>query len=109
MATYIDTSVWSALLDQPGRDALTSSWDQDVDRVSSALLEAECVTVLRRAASQQPSDSSGRFLEERLFMLDRFVEGITLKYVDSDRLTRGSAPSPLRGGDPAGVGPGRPR
>ena len=83
MPSYYDSSVLLAgLLDQPGREDLVPLWDEEEDRVSSILLEAECVTVLRRAATLQPRKDAGAFLASRLERLDAYLKGIALRSVD---------------------------
>ena len=55
MPTYYDSSFLLApLLGQAPGDALARLWDQETARVSSVILEAECVTALRRAAATMP-------------------------------------------------------
>ena len=84
MPSYLDSSVllgW--LLGQPGSVLLDGIWEGQDDRVSSVLLEAECVTVLRRVAALQPAREQKRFLSSRLEALDRCLDGIHLQNVDS--------------------------
>lgn len=85
MRSYYDSSILlAALLNQAGKEALVACWDRDLDRVSSVFLEAECVTVLRRASAIQRPGTAERFLADRLALLDRYLEAITLKDVDAE-------------------------
>ncbi len=85
MPTYFDSSILlAALLDQPGKEALVPLWDNEPERVSSVLTEAECVTVLRRVAKAQPAELAEAFLDARLEMLDRYLDGISLMGFDGE-------------------------
>lgn len=85
MPAYFDSSILLAgLLDQPGSDVLVPLWDKEPARVSSILIETECVTVLRRAAALQPPDMAAAFLASRLELLDRYLAGIALVDLDSE-------------------------
>ena len=87
MPFYFDSSViLCSLLQQPGADAVVGIWESQSERVSSILLEAECVTVLRRAASLQPARNARRFLSLRLDALDELLKGIHLRNVDAEVL-----------------------
>lgn len=85
MPAYFDASVLLAsLLQEPGQARLIPLWDDEPTRVSSILLEAECLTVLRRAAASQPVTESAAFLTVRLQLLDDYLAGITLKNHDDE-------------------------
>lgn len=85
MPGYYDSSfLLTSLLDQPGRDQLVACWDDEPIRVSSILLEAECLTVLRRAAASQPAPVAPTFLALRLRLLKQYLAGVTLKDHDNE-------------------------
>ena len=85
MPSYYDSSfLLATLLDQPNPAKLVPLWDQEVIRVSSILLEAECVTVLRRVAAQLPPAAAARFLAGRLDLLEQYLTGMTLKNHDAE-------------------------
>lgn len=98
MPAYFDSSILlAALLDQPGREILVPLWDNETARVSSILIEAECVTVLRRAAAIQPPDMAETFLSLRLKLLDRYLDGVALIDLDGE-IVRCLRKEPLLGG-----------
>ena len=71
MPTYYDASFLLAGLlepDQPDHHAL---WDDEPVRFGSTLLEAECVTVLRRVAAANQKSGSVELLSARLECLER--------------------------------------
>ena len=85
MASYYDSSfLLATLLDQPNSAKLVPLWDQEAIRVSSILLEAECVTVLRHVAAQLPPAAAARFLAGRLDLLEQYLTGVTLKNHDAE-------------------------
>jgi predicted nucleic acid-binding protein len=78
MPAYVDSSVVLSLLigDAHARRA-EELWHADLERVSSVLLEVECVTVLRRVAEPEQR----RAVEQRLAAA---LEEVTLKPLDED-------------------------
>lgn len=81
MPAYFDSSVLLSLLLGDGNAAAAKAlWHDELDRVSSTLLDAECTTVLRRAA---PSLEAAE-LEAALAQLGLALEEVTLKPVDED-------------------------
>lgn len=87
MPCYFDSSVvLNVLLQQPEAAKWTEVWDRETNRLSSILLEAECITVLRRAAALQPKRDAGRFLAAQLEALNAALKGITLRTIDEEVL-----------------------
>ena len=85
MPGYYDSSfLLASLLDQPGRDKLIPLWDDEPIRVSSILLEAECLTVLRRAAASQPAAAGEPFLALRMDFLEQYLAAVSLKNHDEE-------------------------
>ena len=85
MPGYYDSSfLLASLLDQPGRDKLVPLWDDEPTRVSSILLEAECITVLRRVAASQPAAGAEPFLSLRMRYLDQYLAVVSLKNHDEE-------------------------
>ncbi len=85
MPGYFDSSfLLASLLDQPGRDKLVPLWDDEPTRVSSILLEAECITVLRRVAASQPAADAEPFLSLRMRYLDQYLAVVSLKNHDEE-------------------------
>ena len=85
MPGYYDSSfLLASLLDQPGRDKLVPLWDDEPIRVSSILLEAECLTVLRRAAASQPAGDGESFLALRMNFLEQYLAAVNLKNHDEE-------------------------
>lgn len=87
MATYFDSSaVLEVLLGDARSDRIIACWADDGDRVSSILLEAECVTVLRRIEQEGRALRSSANTRKRLEALERYLAGVTIREVDSDVL-----------------------
>ena len=87
MATYFDSSaVLEVLLGDARSDRIIDCWADDSDRVSSILLEAECVTVLRRIEQEGRALRSSANTRKRLGALERYLAGVTIREVDSDVL-----------------------
>lgn len=88
MPAYYDSSfLLASLLNQPTSAKLIPLWDDEPARVSSILLEAECITVLRRVAAVQAAAAASAFLASRVGVLDQYLAGVTLKNHD-DEVTR---------------------
>lgn len=80
MPTYFDSSVvLSLVLGDAHVERARSLWSEDVERVSSILLEVECLTVLRRA--KLTTQASRRVANERL---DIALAEVTIKPLDHD-------------------------
>jgi predicted nucleic acid-binding protein len=87
VATYFDSSaVLEVLLGDTRSDRIIDCWADDGDRVSSILLEAECVTVLRRIEQEGRALRSSANTRKRLEALERYLAGVTIREVDSDVL-----------------------
>lgn len=78
MPAYFDSSVLLSLVvgDEHAQRA-RAIWHEELERVSSTLLHVECMTVLRRAVSEE----NRREAEQRL---STALEEVTLKPVDRD-------------------------
>lgn len=63
-------------------------WDHDPIKFSSSLLEAECVTVLRRVAATRPSLEATEFLGIRLEWLDHCLASIHMVSLNNEVLRR---------------------
>lgn len=87
MPSYIDASVVIAILrgeaSAPVAEALWSAADS---RVSSLLLRAECVTVLRRAASLVPGPQRAAWRVAARARLNGMLEAVMLKTFDDSVL-----------------------
>ncbi len=80
MPTYFDSSVVVSLyVDEPLSARAGELWRAGEDRVSSSLLQVECINALRRASSGGRAIAPGA--ESRLAAL---LEEVTLKQVDDD-------------------------
>jgi predicted nucleic acid-binding protein len=82
MAAYFDSSVLlSLLLGDSHAQRAQQLWHAEFDRVSSILLDIECVTVLRRVTSTSLGSAQRKAVEERLTLA---LDEVTLKPVDGD-------------------------
>jgi predicted nucleic acid-binding protein len=80
MPTYFDSSVVVSLfVDEPLSARASAMWLADEDRVSSSLLQIECINALRRASSEGRAIARGA--EPRLGTL---LDEVSLKQVDDD-------------------------
>jgi predicted nucleic acid-binding protein len=87
MATYFDSSaVLEVLLGGAQAERVAACWDQETDRVTSILLEAEAVTVLRRLQTAGRRKVSGIAVAARLAALDEYLRSMTIQEVDWDVL-----------------------
>ncbi len=91
---FFDSSVLvEVLLGQPRSNTAMDLWDAYPRRLGSVLIEAECRTVLRRAARARAAKASARWLRRAESHLEEWLGQITLREVDRavvDRL--GSEP-----------------
>jgi len=89
MATYYDTSfLLAGLLPAPDASRLVPWWTEETVRLGSVLLEAECVTVIRRTATaQQPADSAS-FLSSRMDWLNQQMALLSCNDVNNEVLQR---------------------
>jgi predicted nucleic acid-binding protein len=84
VATYWDSSaVLEVLFAGSGRNAVAACWDDPV-RVTSTLLEAESVIVLRRAARRARLRPEAPALQERLAALDEWIDAMIVRDVDRE-------------------------
>jgi predicted nucleic acid-binding protein len=91
MPAYFDSSVLlSLLLGDVHATRAQELWHAELDRVSSVLLDIECLTVLRRATEASSDAAERRAAEERLRLA---LEEVTLKPLDEDvaAIVRGTA------------------
>ena len=87
MPSYFDSSfLLSGLLRQPGSEGLAPYWNEEGERLSSYLLEAECVIVLRRAAEERKIRERPAFLRGRMDLLDEYLSSMILKPIDDEVL-----------------------
>jgi predicted nucleic acid-binding protein len=97
VAAYIDSSViLAALLGQPEASTAAAWWDAHPRRVSSVLLEAECRTVLRRAARSGARLPRG-WLARQEATLAEWLDAVTLRIVDRSVIERLAIESALCG------------
>lgn len=97
VAAYVDSSVvLAALLGQPEAAIATAWWDEHPRRVSSVLLEAECRTVLRRAAKSGAKLPRG-WLARQETTLAEWLDAVTLRIVDRSIVERLAIESALGG------------
>ena len=87
MATYYDSSaVLEVLLGGASDRAVVACWEDDPVRVTSVLLEAESVTVLRRAARLAKVEGEAPAVRRRLAALDQYLEAMIVHDVDREVL-----------------------
>jgi predicted nucleic acid-binding protein len=83
LPAYVDSSLpLAVLLGQAHASLAAALWDAHPRRVSSLLLEAECRTVLRRAARSAPGRLPDGWLVDRERLLDSWLLGIHLRTID---------------------------
>jgi len=82
MPSYFDSSVLlSLVLGDAHAERAGALWASDPERVSSLLLEIECLTVMRRVpAARWPRGAQAKAQERLVLALDE----VTLKRVDDD-------------------------
>lgn len=80
---YVDSSVPLAILLGQAHAAVAAAlWDGHPRRVASIVLEAECRTVLRRAARAVGGESRETWLRDRERSLESWLDGLALLDVD---------------------------
>jgi len=85
VATYYDSSaILEVLLGGAQRRAVIRCWGADRLRVSSILLEAESLTVLRRVAFDAGLAPGAPAIKKRLDALDDYLGGLVVREVDWD-------------------------
>jgi predicted nucleic acid-binding protein len=88
MPTYYDASFLLAGFLEPDQPVHQTLWDDEPVKLGSSLLEAECVTVLRRVAATWPATEATEFLTTRLEWLDRCLVSILVESVNDEVLRR---------------------
>jgi predicted nucleic acid-binding protein len=87
MASYYDSSLLLAgVLGQLPEAGLADLWDRETVRLTSTLLEAECVIGLRRTAVAAHQEADGEWVTVRLACLQPYIDGLTAKPVDDEVL-----------------------
>ena len=87
VATYFDSSaVLEVLLGDCRSGEVIACWGSDTQRLSSILLEAECVTVLRRIERVGRAKRSSANVRRRFAALASYLPGMTIRQVDGDVL-----------------------
>lgn len=87
MATYWDSSaLLEILLDGAGAASAARYWRDDEVRLTSVLLEAECVTVLRRAARSLGIAPDAPALHKRVAALEGIRQAMIVRDVDGEVL-----------------------
>ena len=87
MATYIDSSfLLSILLEQNESLKAIKIWKNDDVRVSSILLQAECIITLRRISDIQKKTLPDNWLEEKEVELKNLLQEVTIKIFDKSIL-----------------------
>ena len=82
MAAYIDSSfLLSIILGQNEPDNLENFWHANPVRVSSLLLDAECLIALRRLAGQNEKTITRKWLPEKQKSLNTLLEEISRKSI----------------------------
>lgn len=80
---FFDSSVLvEVLLGQARFAEAVDLWDAHPRRLGSVLIEAECRTVLRRAARARAAKASARWLRRAESHLEEWLQQITLRDVD---------------------------
>ncbi|MCG6170095.1 PIN domain-containing protein [Leptospira sp. FAT2] len=87
MIVYIDSSVLlSIIFQEPTLDKSISIWKATELRVSSILLEAECKISIKRAYFHNKKKLGTGWKERKLTELDKLLEEINLKNLDSSTM-----------------------
>ncbi len=88
MPAYFDSSVLLAILkgEENGRVA-ANLWQAHTERASSILLEAECLTVLRRVFRQAAAPLPKGWLSEQRARLQGYLEELEIRRVDEGIMT----------------------
>ena len=84
MIVYLDSSVvLSLLFEESTVPKSIDIWKKSEIRVSSILLEAECKITIKRTYEHNKQKLNKLWKEKKLTELDRFMEEINLKNMDS--------------------------
>jgi predicted nucleic acid-binding protein len=80
---YIDSSfLLSILLDQKNKDAAVYKWNNDFNRVSSILLDAECSITLKRYNNFHSGSVSEDWLSIKNNLLEEFLDEVEIRVLD---------------------------
>jgi predicted nucleic acid-binding protein len=83
MICYFDSSaILSGLLEQSADRSVIRLWEESSERLSSNLLNVECVIGIRRAALAQKLPPDDPWAEDRIALLSKFTDSITFKLLD---------------------------
>ena len=98
MPSYFDSSfLLAAILGQAGGEVAAAKWDSEETRLASMLLEAECITVIRRLAEGVSGRRAEDFTMEKMATLQKHMQQVALKYVDDEVVSRLYTEPRLRG------------
>jgi predicted nucleic acid-binding protein len=87
MATYWDSSaVLEVLLGGANAERAERWWNADETRLASILLEAECLTVLRRATTAPGNEADRSAMRRRFEALATVRDGLIVRDVDDEVL-----------------------
>jgi predicted nucleic acid-binding protein len=85
---YFDSSVLlTVLLGEPRAEEASKLWLEYEDKVSSILVEAECLNGLRRYAARMGKKVPSKWLEEKSNFLGESLTDLTAKHVDGEILS----------------------
>ncbi len=93
MALYYDSSpILSAILEEERDFDLAAAWDNVTVRLSSNLLQIECIIGIRRAGGILNLSLDDEWIGRRIDLLDRYFDGIHFKIMDSsiEQIIRGN-------------------
>ncbi len=93
MALYYDSSlILSAILEEERDFDLAAAWDNVTVRLSSNLLQIECIIGIRRAGGILNLSPDDEWIGRRTDLLDRYFDGIHFKIMDSsiEQIIRGN-------------------
>jgi predicted nucleic acid-binding protein len=86
--TYFDSSVLlTVLLAEPRAEEASKVWLESEAKVSSILLEAECLNAIRRYASSIGKKIPAGWVEERVAFMGESLADLTAKHVDGEVLS----------------------
>ena len=84
MVIYFDSSVLLSLLLNDSRYSKAAQlWEQSTLRVSSILLQAECLNVIRRTHRNAPKKFTKQWLLETESLLEQLLEECALRSIDT--------------------------
>lgn len=85
MPTYFDSSVLLSILRHDVHaEKAARLWSKETERVSSILLEVECLVVLRRTADHFKKNLPKNWLATREKKLQHYLQEVELRYFDED-------------------------